>query len=104
MTGRDVVRSGVTNRVAVHGRTDAELPRHMVTREGRYWSRLVVPVDLRPYLDGKTELRTPLGGDYRQAVKAHHGRWQSSSIGLLSQSESRPRPGVSPRRDGRATH
>jgi hypothetical protein len=45
----------------------------MVEREGRYWSRLVVPVDHRPYLDGKTELRTPLGGDYRAAIRAQHG-------------------------------
>lgn len=42
--------------------------RHMVTRSGRYHARLVVPKDLRAAV-GKTELRTPLGGDYRQAMR-----------------------------------
>ncbi|WP_170760416.1 DUF6538 domain-containing protein [Ruegeria lacuscaerulensis] len=42
--------------------------RHFVTRSGRYHARLVVPKDLRGIV-GKTELRTPLGGDYRQALK-----------------------------------
>ena len=42
--------------------------RHFVNRSGRYHARLVVPNDLRKEL-GKTELRTPLGGDYRQALK-----------------------------------
>ncbi|NVO55106.1 integrase [Rhodobacteraceae bacterium B1Z28] len=40
----------------------------MVNRKGRYHARLVVPKDLRGFV-GKTELRTPLGGDYRQALK-----------------------------------
>jgi Domain of unknown function (DUF6538) len=39
-----------------------------VNRSGRYHARLVVPKDLRGII-GKTELRTPLGGDYRQALK-----------------------------------
>lgn len=42
--------------------------RHLVNRSGRYHARLVVPKDLRKFV-GKTELRTPLGGDYRQALK-----------------------------------
>lgn len=42
--------------------------RNMVNRSGRYHARLVVPKDLRGII-GKTELRTPLGGDYRQALK-----------------------------------
>ncbi len=42
--------------------------RHLVNRSGRYHARLVVPKDLRGLI-GKTELRTPLGGDYRQALK-----------------------------------
>ncbi len=42
--------------------------RNMVNRSGRYHARLVVPKDLRRIV-GKTELRTPLGGDYRQALK-----------------------------------
>ncbi|WP_037317191.1 DUF6538 domain-containing protein [Ruegeria halocynthiae] len=42
--------------------------RNLVNRSGRYHARLVVPKDLRGII-GKTELRTPLGGDYRQALK-----------------------------------
>lgn len=41
---------------------------HLVNRKGRYHARLVVPKDLRGII-GKTELRSPLGGDYRQALK-----------------------------------
>ncbi|WP_368073901.1 DUF6538 domain-containing protein [Sulfitobacter sp. SK012] len=42
--------------------------RHLVNRSGRYHARLVVPKGLRKII-GKTELRTPLGADYRQAIK-----------------------------------
>ncbi|WP_241525932.1 DUF6538 domain-containing protein [Pseudophaeobacter leonis] len=42
--------------------------RNLVNRSGRYHARLVVPKDLREAV-GKTELRTPLGGDYREAQK-----------------------------------
>ncbi|WP_176445299.1 DUF6538 domain-containing protein, partial [Maliponia aquimaris] len=42
--------------------------RHLVNRSGRYHARLVVPNNLRGII-GKTELRTPLGGDYRTAIK-----------------------------------
>src|SRR6056297_2976088 len=42
--------------------------RHLVNRSGRYHARLVVPKELRTIV-GKTELRAPLGGDYRQALK-----------------------------------
>jgi len=42
--------------------------RHLVNRSGRYHARLVVPKDLRGIV-GKSELRAPLGGDYRQALK-----------------------------------
>ena len=42
--------------------------RHLINRSGRYHARLVVPKDLRDAV-GKTELRLPLGGDYRQALK-----------------------------------
>lgn len=38
---------------------------HLLNRDGRYFARLVVPKELRPYMDGKTELRTALGPDYR---------------------------------------
>ena len=42
--------------------------RHLINRKGRYHARLVVPKDLRGVV-GKTELRAPLGGDYRHALK-----------------------------------
>jgi len=42
--------------------------RHLINRSGRYHARLVVPQDLRQII-GKTELREPLGGDYRTALK-----------------------------------
>jgi len=42
--------------------------RHLINRSGRYHARLVVPKDLRGIV-GKTELRSPLGADYRQALK-----------------------------------
>lgn len=42
--------------------------RHLINRSGRYHARLVVPKDLRTAI-GKTELRKPLGADYRQALK-----------------------------------
>lgn len=42
--------------------------RNLVDRNGRYHARLVVPKDLRR-ITGKTELHSPLGGDYRQALK-----------------------------------
>lgn len=42
--------------------------RYLLSRDGRYFARLVVPLALRPYLEGKTELRTALGPDRRQAL------------------------------------
>ncbi|TPK53817.1 MULTISPECIES: tyrosine-type recombinase/integrase [unclassified Mesorhizobium] len=42
--------------------------RNLLNRDGRYFARLVVPKELRPYI-GKTELRTGLGPDYRTALK-----------------------------------
>jgi hypothetical protein len=47
--------------------------RHLVNRSGRYHARIVVPRDLRPALGDKTELRKPLGGDYRQALRVLPG-------------------------------
>ncbi|RWP58016.1 MAG: integrase [Mesorhizobium sp.] len=44
-----------------------------MNRDGRYFARLVVPKELRPYMDGKTELRTALGPDYRTALKTLPG-------------------------------
>lgn len=46
--------------------------RHMINRRGRYHARLVVPEDLRKIV-GKTELRAPLGGDYRTALRSLPG-------------------------------
>lgn len=43
--------------------------RNLLNRDGRYFARLVIPKELRPFMDGKTELRTPLGPDYRTALK-----------------------------------
>ena len=42
--------------------------RHLINRSGRYHARLVVPKDLQAIV-GKTELRSPLGADYREALK-----------------------------------
>ena len=42
---------------------------HLMKRDGRYFARLVIPKDLRPFMDSKSELRTALGADYRQALK-----------------------------------
>jgi len=43
--------------------------RHLLNRNGRYFARLVVPKELRPFIGGKTELRAPLGPDYRTALR-----------------------------------
>lgn len=50
----------------------AKRVQYLLEREGRYYARLVIPRHLRPFLDNKTELRTPLGGDYRGAIKTLH--------------------------------
>ncbi len=42
--------------------------RHLINRSGRYHARLVVPKKLRAIV-GKTELRSSLGADYRQALR-----------------------------------
>lgn len=43
--------------------------RYLLNREGRFFARLVIPPDIRPFMDGKTELRSALGPDYRAALK-----------------------------------
>ncbi|MHA6644611.1 integrase [Mesorhizobium sp. A623] len=43
--------------------------RNLLNRDGRYFARLVIPKELRPFMDGKSELRTALGPDYRTALK-----------------------------------
>lgn len=45
--------------------------RHFMERDGRYFARVVIPKDLRPFLDGKTELRASLGGDRSLAIRKH---------------------------------
>jgi hypothetical protein len=45
--------------------------KHFLHRSGRYFARIVIPKNLRPYLDGKTEFRTALGADRRAALRAH---------------------------------
>lgn len=40
-------------------------------REGRYFARVVIPKNLRLFLDGKTELRAALGGDRSLAIRKH---------------------------------
>lgn len=42
--------------------------RNLLDRDGRYFARLVVPVELREFV-GRTELRKPLGPDWREALK-----------------------------------
>jgi integrase len=48
----------------------ARTVRNLLERDGRFYARVVVPTKLRPCLEGKTELRTPLGADRRAAIKA----------------------------------
>lgn len=43
--------------------------RHLLSRSGRYYARVVVPVTLRRYV-GKTELLEPLGADRTAALRA----------------------------------
>lgn len=57
----------VTTLVTKGGRMAGKV-RHLINRSGRYHARLVVPKDIRGVV-GKTELRAPLGGDYRQALR-----------------------------------
>ncbi|WP_438991077.1 hypothetical protein [Lentibacter sp.] len=45
--------------------------KNFLDRDGRYFSRIAVPKELRPYLGNKTELRKALGGDKRNAIAQH---------------------------------
>jgi integrase len=45
---------------------------HLLNRNGRYFARIVVPKSLRPFLEGKTELREALGPDRRLAISRLH--------------------------------
>jgi integrase len=46
---------------------------YLLNRDGRFFARLVIPKELRPFMNGRTELRTALGPDYRTAVKKLQG-------------------------------
>lgn len=46
--------------------------RYLLERDGRFFARIVIPKALRPYLENKTELRKPLGADYREATRKIH--------------------------------
>jgi integrase len=46
---------------------------YLTNRNGRFFARLVIPKDLRPFMGGKTELRTALGADRRTALRSLHG-------------------------------
>jgi integrase len=48
----------------------ARKPLYLLPRNGRYYARIIIPKPLRPFFDGKSELREPLGPDLRTA-KAH---------------------------------
>ncbi|WP_342742320.1 DUF6538 domain-containing protein, partial [Roseovarius marisflavi] len=73
--------------------------RNMVNRNGRFHARLVVPKDLRGIV-GKTELRSPLGGDHRQALKLLPGAVAQlqHQIGLAEQKAGAGRPQSAPAR------
>ena len=45
----------------------ARTPLYLLNRKGRYFARILVPPKLRPFLEGMTELREPLGPDLRIA-------------------------------------
>jgi hypothetical protein len=45
--------------------------RHWKERKGRYSARIVVPPNLRPYLENRAELEIQLGGDRREALRNH---------------------------------
>ncbi|MDP3600059.1 MAG: tyrosine-type recombinase/integrase [Bosea sp. (in: a-proteobacteria)] len=42
---------------------------YLLNRDGRFFARLVVPKELRPFIDGKTELRRALGPDRQDAIR-----------------------------------
>lgn len=50
----------------------ARQPRYLLNRDGRYFARLVIPKELRPFLNNKTELREALGPDRRVALAKLH--------------------------------
>lgn len=73
--------------------------RHLVNRSGRYHARIVVPKDLRDVI-GKTELRQPLGPDYKQALRLLPGAVAQlqHEIALAERKVASQRPGGRPAR------
>ncbi|HEV7433687.1 MAG TPA: DUF6538 domain-containing protein [Pseudorhizobium sp.] len=55
--------------------------RHLLDRDGRFFARIVIPKDLRPFLDNKHELRESLGPDRRTAI----ARLATAVAGLQAQ-------------------
>jgi len=45
--------------------------RHWKEKDGRYWARIAIPVELKPLFNNKTQLTEPLGGDRRLAERNH---------------------------------
>lgn len=45
--------------------------RNLIERDGRFTTRLVIPQELRPFMDGKSELRFAHGRDKRKAIAQH---------------------------------
>jgi len=45
--------------------------RHWKEKNGRFWARIAIPIKLRPFFGGKSELIEPLGGDLRIADRNH---------------------------------
>lgn len=46
--------------------------RYFTNRDGRYLTRMVIPSNLRPFLDNRSELREMLGPDKRLALQKHN--------------------------------
>ena len=61
----------VPEQVPERGSKMAAKRRHWKEKNGRFWARLAVPVDLRTFFQNRTELIEPLGGDLRIADRNH---------------------------------
>ena len=53
------------------GASMAAKRRHWKEKNGRYWARIAIPAELKPFFDNKTQLTEPLGGDLRIADEHH---------------------------------
>lgn len=53
------------------GRKRQDGLKHFQTIEGRHYTRIAIPAPLRPYLDGKHELREPHGDSFKIAERRH---------------------------------